>query len=131
LAGWPAAERGGRPAHPAGHAPEMPGRLPLLFLLRPLLLGAPAPAARAVGEQLTVRSWDVLGPFAVGKTEIDAEPMGHLGGIEAIPRADRTTYPSELAPRGYARWWARSNQSGQAGHAVAVPSPPAPFREPY
>jgi hypothetical protein len=109
----------------------MPGRLPLLFLLRPLLLGAPAPAARAVGEQLTVRSWDVLGPFAVGKTEIDAEPMGHLGGIEAIPRADRTTYPSELAPRGYARWWARSNQSGQAGHAVAVPSPPAPFREPY
>ena len=71
---------------------------------------------------LTIQEWDVLGPFPVGKTEIDGDVLEANGGLSQVQRkpsgrvADRTVYFSEVAPRGVAQWTAvRGDTQGNVG----------------
>jgi hypothetical protein len=43
--------------------------------------------------------WDYIGPFPIGKPEFDGDPIASYGGIQAIKRPSRNTYPSILANR--------------------------------
>jgi hypothetical protein len=58
------------------------------------------------GAALHVKVWDLLGPFPVGKTEIDADPIAACcGGIENLTRGDPAAqFFSELGDRGLVRW---------------------------
>ena len=71
----------------------------------------------AAQQPLTVREWDVLGPFPVGKTEVDADPLQPFGGVEALKRGDRRAeFFSEVAAQGVVRWSkARSDAAGSVG----------------
>ena len=66
----------------------------------------------SVQGALTVAAWDMLGPFQIGKTEVDASPVAAFGGLEAVHRA-RQDLLSELAPGGVARW---TTLRGKQGH---------------
>jgi hypothetical protein len=49
--------------------------------------------------------WDFLGPFGVGKTEIDSDPIARFpGGIRNVSRAKKQRFLSELAQGGYVGW---------------------------
>eukprot|EP00026_Physarum_polycephalum_P002438 Phypoly_transcript_02444.p1 GENE.Phypoly_transcript_02444~~Phypoly_transcript_02444.p1 ORF type:complete len:863 (+),score=95.22 Phypoly_transcript_02444:156-2744(+) len=49
-------------------------------------------------------SWDVLGPFPFAYREQGADPLVAFGGIDLVPRADASTYPSEVVNGGRAGW---------------------------
>ncbi|KAH3732219.1 transmembrane protein [Pelomyxa schiedti] len=48
--------------------------------------------------------WDIIGPFPLGERELAADPLEAWGGIDNIPRADSTKYPSEIADMGLVGW---------------------------
>lgn len=45
-------------------------------------------------------SWDVLAPFPFAYRELGADPLEAFGGIDGVPRADNSTYPSEIVNGG-------------------------------
>jgi hypothetical protein len=50
-------------------------------------------------------SWDYVGPFIIGKAELDGDPLEAYGGIRKIIRADKSAkFFSELVPGGEVRW---------------------------
>lgn len=54
-----------------------------------------------------VHGWYFLGPFVVGKSEVDGDPLEFFGGIHNVSRtrfARDIQYYSELAPNGVVRW---------------------------
>ncbi len=55
--------------------------------------------------------WEVLGPFSIGKGEVDGDPVEapKFGGIDSIKRA-KGTYPSEYADGGFISWEVRACQ---------------------
>ncbi len=44
--------------------------------------------------------WDVVGPFPFAYRELGSDPLVAFGGIDGIPRADNSTYPSEVVNGG-------------------------------
>eukprot|EP01132_Coremiostelium_polycephalum_P005382 gene5382-6715_t len=48
-------------------------------------------------------NWDILAPFPAAPRE-DVDILEAFGGITGIPRADKTTYPSDLVFGGYTGW---------------------------
>jgi hypothetical protein len=64
-----------------------------------------------------IRSWDFLGPFPIGKGELDGDPLAPYGGIWKIPRQDKTQYYSELATSGKISW---TKLPVHAGGAVQI-----------
>jgi len=51
--------------------------------------------------------WHFLGPFGVGKTEIDSDPIAALGGVRNVSRArnsKKRMFASELAEGGLVGW---------------------------
>eukprot|EP01051_Picozoa_sp_SAG22_P012723 SAG22_NODE_1349_length_4655_cov_6.900132_7_plen_240_part_00 len=64
-------------------------------------------------HQIHIREWDVLGPFPIGKTEVDADPVAAMGGLANIARGSkRVRMLSEIAPGGYATWTKVRSQNG-------------------
>jgi hypothetical protein len=56
--------------------------------------------------------WEVLGPFSIGKGEVDGDPLEapKLGGIDSIKRA-KGSFPSEYAEGGFITWEVRAFDS--------------------
>ncbi|GAM18816.1 hypothetical protein SAMD00019534_019910 [Acytostelium subglobosum LB1] len=48
--------------------------------------------------------WDVIGPFPSAPREDGADVLDAFGGITGIPRADQTTYPTDITDNGRAGW---------------------------
>ena len=49
--------------------------------------------------------WDFLGPFGIGKTEIDSDPIAAYGGIRNVSKGSKKrTFVSELADGGLVGW---------------------------
>jgi hypothetical protein len=49
--------------------------------------------------------WDFVGPFGIGKTEIDADPIAAYGGIRNVSKGSKKrTFVSELADGGLVGW---------------------------
>ena len=83
--------------------------------------------AQAQARALEIAEWDVLGPFPVGKTEVDGDVLEAHGGLAAVRMqqrrdgsrrvADRTTqYFSEVARGGVTSWTtARADRQGRIG----------------
>jgi len=82
--------------------------------MRPLLLAVTLWLGSPGGEGIYVKVWDALGPFPIGKTEIDADPIAACcGGIESLPRADPSAeFFSELGEHGLVRWTRVQSQRG-------------------
>lgn len=54
-----------------------------------------------------IQDWDYIGPFVIGKTEFDGDPLEAFGGIYNVSQfrfESGVTYPSELAPHGKVEW---------------------------
>lgn len=64
--------------------------------------------------------WDVLGPFPAGARELGADPIEAYGGILALPRADDTTYPTDLTDGGRAGW-SQATTAEDGWTAIAFP----------
>ncbi len=82
----------------AGCARAWPGATRDAFSL-PVLTGPLIPALSG--------PWHFLGPFGVGKTEIDGDPIAALGGIRNVSRAKNSKkrmFTSELAEGGLVGW---------------------------
>lgn len=83
------------------------------------LLLTPVPSS--TGSPRFSRRWDVLGPFPVGKTEYDGDPVESCGGITAL-HATKRGCPSELVVGGFAKWSTVSEgQGGVQLHWADVP----------
>ena len=56
-------------------------------------------------EQEILGPWDFLGPFGIGKTEIDSDPIAAYGGIRNVSKGSKKrTFVSELADGGLVGW---------------------------
>ena len=58
-----------------------------------------------------IASWHVLGPFVVGKGDLDGDPLWDVEGgpVElaariAVGKGKKATFPSEYAPGGHVKW---------------------------
>ena len=54
-----------------------------------------------------VKDWSYIGPFVIGKTEFDGDPLEAFGGIANVSHfrfEDLITYPSELVTHGKVKW---------------------------
>ncbi|KAK7493419.1 hypothetical protein BaRGS_00015319, partial [Batillaria attramentaria] len=54
-----------------------------------------------------IKDWHVIGPFVIGKTEFDGDPLEAVGGIHNVSRfrlESGVSYPSELLPHGKVQW---------------------------
>ena len=101
--------------------------LPPLLLLLPLALQLVLLLGTTEARVLQVKEWDALGPFPVGKTEVDGDVLEANGGLKAVRMkesrdgsrrvADRTTrYFSEVARGGATSWTvARPDAQGNIG----------------
>ncbi|KAJ1494142.1 hypothetical protein T484DRAFT_1766711, partial [Baffinella frigidus] len=74
--------------------------------------------------------WDVLGPFPIGKGEVDGDPLESpgIGGVEKARGSDkgeRRQFPSEYAEGGFVQWQALSAGQGGNGGAVQIEFPGA------
>eukprot|EP01111_Echinosteliopsis_oligospora_P017770 TRINITY_DN7825_c0_g1_i2.p1 TRINITY_DN7825_c0_g1~~TRINITY_DN7825_c0_g1_i2.p1 ORF type:complete len:706 (+),score=177.42 TRINITY_DN7825_c0_g1_i2:3-2120(+) len=66
-----------------------------------------------VGDVLTLDTWDILAPFPSAARETGADPIQAWGGIFEIPRADSSTYPSDIVNGGFAGWTTITGAAGQ------------------
>ena len=57
------------------------------------LLAVAALTMPAAAKPLAPRAWHVLGPFPVGKTEYDGDPLEAYGGIAVLTPGDQATLP--------------------------------------
>jgi hypothetical protein len=88
------------------------------------LLVAVAPAPLHGG--LAPASYDFLGPFPMGKTEFDGDPLEEHGGAERLFRqrragASKQRFLSELVVGGYAGWTQLDAAADGSGRAQAQP----------
>ena len=68
-----------------------------------------------------IKTWHYIGPFVIGKTEFDGDPVEAFGGITNISRfrfMDFMSYPSELVPHGKVKW--TKVKQATEGQAVRV-----------
>jgi len=66
-------------------------------------------AANRTSIKAEINGWDFLGPFPVGKTEVDGDPVAAFGGIRALyakspSERAKAEFPSELGVGGKAAW---------------------------
>jgi hypothetical protein len=69
-----------------------------------------------------IDTWHYVGPFVVGKTEFDGDPIQAYGGIENVSRSrwdTKVTFPSELVPGGQVGWKEIKQQSMDQAVVVA------------
>jgi hypothetical protein len=85
-----------------------------------LLLLILAPAAVISQPWSHITRFNALGPFPVGKTEFDADPVVARGGALALHSNTTTRIPSELATGGYVQW---NKQTATDGGWVSVQWP--------
>eukprot|EP01124_Arcella_intermedia_P011996 TRINITY_DN18322_c0_g1_i1.p1 TRINITY_DN18322_c0_g1~~TRINITY_DN18322_c0_g1_i1.p1 ORF type:complete len:882 (+),score=166.68 TRINITY_DN18322_c0_g1_i1:32-2677(+) len=57
--------------------------------------------------------YDILAPFPIGTRELGADPLEAFGGIRNIPRADSSTYPSDLYFGSKVTWATAKTSAGQ------------------
>ena len=62
-----------------------------------------------------VKDWHVLGPFVIGKAEVDGDPITQYGGIQHVSKSmytkKQTVFHSELASDGLITWSVHQQQS--------------------
>lgn len=54
-----------------------------------------------------IKDWHFIGPFVIGKTEFDGDPLEAFGGIYNVSKyrlENGLSYPSELMPNGQVHW---------------------------
>ena len=87
---------------------ENPLNVPYVILLVVMVIAAVLLAclsAGAAAQRLLSAEWSYLGPFPVGKTEIDGDPVAALyESIHDLAPHDGTRIPSELATGGEITW---------------------------
>ena len=80
---------------------KMPKQLMPHMLVLLWLVAAPAAATQQWSH---IKRFNALGPFPVGKTEFDADPVVARGGAMALHQNQTARIPSELATGGYVHW---------------------------
>eukprot|EP01116_Phalansterium_solitarium_P011095 TRINITY_DN26704_c0_g1_i1.p1 TRINITY_DN26704_c0_g1~~TRINITY_DN26704_c0_g1_i1.p1 ORF type:complete len:251 (-),score=73.08 TRINITY_DN26704_c0_g1_i1:89-784(-) len=64
-------------------------------------------------------TWDVLAPFPLGTRERGGDPLEAFGGIWRIPRADSSTYPSDIINGAKVGWTTVAADASDASVSVA------------
>lgn len=59
-------------------------------------------ASLVEGQTIAPAHWDYIGPFPVGKTEFDGDPVAQ--DVRQGPPAIQSSYSSELVPGGKVQW---------------------------
>ena len=75
-------------------------------------------------REVAIQTWDFLGPFGVGKTEIDGDPVAAFGGIRNVSRtrgAKKRMFVSELAEGGRVGWSRLRAESGTGAILLQFP----------
>ncbi|XP_072171857.1 uncharacterized protein [Diadema setosum] len=76
-----------------------------------------------------VRQWHFVGPFVIGKSEVDGDPVEFWGGIANISRDrfdKKVTFYSELAAGGKVHW--KAYPQTQAGESLRI-APDVPWND--